>query len=176
MPDACRRAARVGTFPAPRTEVAGIFVPFLLPIDPGCCRASRSGANPEEGGRALRTYELMMIAEPELDEDGLNAVTERVQQVIANNGGEIVKVEQMGRRKLAYPVERRREGHYVLIHANMERETISELERSLRLSEDVFRHLLVRLDEVLEAPEPQETPEEQEQQEQAPASETPEAS
>jgi len=118
----------------------------------------------------------MMIAEPELDEDGLNAVTERVQQVIANNGGEIVKVEQMGRRKLAYPVERRREGHYVLIHANMERETISELERSLRLSEDVFRHLLVRLDEVLEAPEPQETPEEQEQQEQAPASETPEAS
>jgi len=96
----------------------------------------------------LRTYELMMIAEPELDEEGVAAVTERVQQVITNNGGEVIKVKQMGRRKLAYPIQRRREGHYVLIHANMERETITELERNLRLSEDVFRHLLVRLDEV----------------------------
>ena len=163
MSDACRRAARAGTFPAPRTSVAGIFVPFLLPMCPGCCRVDRSGANPEEGGKALRTYELMMIAEPELDAEGLTALTERVQQVITTNGGEIVKVEQMGRRKLAYPIQRRREGHYVLIHANLERETISELERSLRLSEDVFRHLLVRLDEVL-APAP------------APAPETPEAS
>ncbi len=112
----------------------------------------------------MRTYELMLIAEPELDEEALAALTERIQQVITNNGGAIVSVEQMGRRKLAYPIQRRREGHYVLVHANLERETISELERSLRLSEDVFRHLLVRLDEVEEA------------EAQAPAPETPEAS
>lgn len=107
----------------------------------------------------MRTYELMLIADPELDEEGLAALTERVQQTIATNGGEIVKVEQMGRRRLAYPIQRHREGHYMLIHAGMERETISELERSLRLSEEVFRHLLVRLDEV-QAPETPETPEE----------------
>jgi len=163
MADACRRAAR-GHVPCPRTSVAGIFIPFLLPMVPGCCRADVSGANPEEGGKALRTYELMLIAEPELDEEALAALTERIQQVITNNGGAIVSVEQMGRRKLAYPIQRRREGHYVLVHANLERETISELERSLRLSEDVFRHLLVRLDEVEEA------------EAQAPAPETPEAS
>lgn len=148
MPSACRQAARTGTFPAPWTPVADLFVPFLLPIVPGCRRAHGLGANPKEGGKALRTYELMMIAKAELDEEGLAAVTERVQQVITANGGEIVQVETMGRRKLAYPIQRHREGHYVLIHAAMERETIRELERSLRLSEDVFRHLLVRLDEV----------------------------
>jgi len=94
----------------------------------------------------------MMIADPDLDEEGLNAVIAQAQQVITDNGGEVIKVEQMGRRKLAYPIQRRREGHYVLIHAGMERVAISELERSLKLSESVFRHLLVRLDEVA-APE-----------------------
>lgn len=159
MPPACRQAARTGTFPAPWTPVADLFIPFLLSIGPGCRRANGSGANPKEGGKALRTYELMMIAEPELDEEGLATVTDRVQQVITTNGGEIVKVEQMGRRKLAYPIQRRREGHYVLIHANMERGTIQELERSLRLSEEVFRHLLVRLDEVQAEAQTPETPE-----------------
>jgi len=101
----------------------------------------------------------MMIVEPELDEEGLTAVTERVQQVITTNGGAIVKVEQMGLRRLAYPIQRRREGHYVLLHANMERDTIRELERSLRLSEEVFRHLLVRLDEVQAEPQAPEAPE-----------------
>ncbi|HHX43889.1 MAG TPA: 30S ribosomal protein S6 [Chloroflexi bacterium] len=120
----------------------------------------------------MRTYELMMIVEPELDEEALAAAVERVQQVITTNGGSIVSVEQMGRRKLAYPIQRRREGHYVLMHANLERETISELERHLRLSEDVLRHLLVRLDEVEEAvaEASEEAPVE------APAPETPEES
>jgi len=96
----------------------------------------------------LRTYELIFIVQPDLDEEGLTALTERITQVMTDNGGEIVKVEQMGRRELAYPVQRRTAGHYVLIHARLEQTAIRELERALKLSEDVLRHMLVRLDEV----------------------------
>jgi small subunit ribosomal protein S6 len=100
-----------------------------------------------EGRLLLRTYELMFIAQPDLDEENLNALIERVKQTTVDNGGEIVKVEPMGRRRLAYEVAKRREGHYVLIHANLDRQAMAALERDLRLSEDVLRHLLIRLDE-----------------------------
>jgi small subunit ribosomal protein S6 len=95
----------------------------------------------------VRTYELVFVAQPELDEDGLKALVESVQQVMIDSGGEIVKIEEMGRRRLAYPIRKHREGHYTLMHAKLERPAIMELERSLKLSEDVLRHLLVRLDE-----------------------------
>ena len=95
----------------------------------------------------MRTYELVFIAQPDLEEDGLNALVERVQQVTVENGGEIQKTEHMGRRRLAYPIDKRTEGHYVLVHASLELTAIRELERSLRLSEDVLRHMLVRLEE-----------------------------
>jgi small subunit ribosomal protein S6 len=96
----------------------------------------------------LRTYELVFIAQPDLDEEALNALTERLVQVITNNGGELVLTEVLGRRRLAYLIGKWREGQYVMIHAKMERPAISELERSLKLSDEVLRHLLVRLDEV----------------------------
>jgi len=95
----------------------------------------------------LRTYELIFIARPELEEEALSALVEQVQQVLAENGGEVDKVESMGRRKLAYAIEKCTEGHYVLVQAKLNRVAITELERSLKLSEDVIRHLLVRLDE-----------------------------
>ncbi len=94
----------------------------------------------------MPAYELVFIAQPNLDEEALNALVSRVQQVITDNQGQILKVEPMGRRKLAYPIKKYREGSYVLIQANLERAAMAELERTLKLSEDVLRHLLVRLD------------------------------
>jgi len=105
------------------------------------------GANPWKGGNALRTYEFMSIVQPGLDEEGLNALTERIQQVITNNGGEIVKVEQMGRRRLAYPIKRQREGYYVLMHARMSVTAIAELDRACKLSDDILRYLLLQIEE-----------------------------
>lgn len=96
----------------------------------------------------MRTYELVFIAQPELDEEAQASLVESIQRVITDNGGEIVKTEPMGRRRLAYPIGRHNEGHYTLIHAAMERQALSELDRRLKLSEDVIRHLVVRLDEV----------------------------
>jgi small subunit ribosomal protein S6 len=96
----------------------------------------------------LRTYELVFIAQPDLDEEALNALTESLVQVITSNGGELIATEVLGRRRLAYMIGKWREGQYVMIHAKLERQAISELERSLKLSEPVLRHLLLRLDEV----------------------------
>lgn len=125
------------------------IITFLLLVYRGdAARDFSPGANPEGGGTALRTYELVFIAQPELDEEALTALVASIKQIVTDNGGEIVKAESMGRRRLAYPIGRYNEGHYVLIHAGMERLALNELERRLKLSEDVIRHLVVRLDEL----------------------------
>jgi len=90
----------------------------------------------------------MLIAKPELEEEGLNGLVTRVQQIMTDHGGQVEKVEQMGRRKLAYTIRKSREGQFVLVHANLDRPAIAELERSLKLTEDVLRYMLVRLDEI----------------------------
>jgi len=95
----------------------------------------------------LRCYELVFIAQPNLDDDALTAVVERVKEAMTSNGGEVIKAEDMGKRRMAYTIDKYREGHYVLMHANLDRPAITAVERTLRLSEDVLRHLLVRLDE-----------------------------
>lgn len=95
----------------------------------------------------MRNYELVLILQPGLDEEGLNSLVARFQQLVVDNKGQVAKVEQMGRRKLAYPIKKQREGYYVLFHVGLERAAISEVERGLRLSEDVLRHIMVALDE-----------------------------
>jgi small subunit ribosomal protein S6 len=102
----------------------------------------------------LRTYELVVILQPNLEEEALDAAVGALRQVVVDNGGEIVRIESMGRRRLAYQIQKHSEGHYVLMYLNLERATILELERRLRLSDDVIRHLLVRLDEEM-TPEPE---------------------
>lgn len=101
----------------------------------------------------MRTYEFMSIVQPGLDEEGLNGLLERLQQTITSNGGEIVKVEQMGRRRLAYPIKRQREGYYVLVHARMSVTTIAELDRFCKLSDDILRYLLLQVEEEAEQTE-----------------------
>ena len=95
----------------------------------------------------MRTYEVVYVVQPELDEEGLTGLLESVTQTIAANGGEMVKTEPMGRRRLAYDLGRHSEANYVLVHAKMERQALDELDRRLKLSEDVLRYLVVRLDE-----------------------------
>jgi small subunit ribosomal protein S6 len=100
----------------------------------------------------LRNYELVYIAQPDLDDEALKALAERIQQVIVANGGQVTSTESMGRRTLAYPIKRRRDGYYILIKASLTQKSITELERSLRLSEDVLRHMLVHLEDEPAAP------------------------
>jgi small subunit ribosomal protein S6 len=71
---------------------------------------------------------------------------DRVEQVIANHGGQIVRVNQWGRRRLAYPIQRHRDGIYVFIDMILTPETVSELERTLKVSETVLRHMVKKRD------------------------------
>lgn len=93
-----------------------------------------------------RDYELAFILNPEVNEEQTQAILGRVNQVVANYGGRIVKVNQWGRRRLAYPIERHRDGLYVFIDMILTPETVTELDRTLRVSEEVLRHMMKRRD------------------------------
>ncbi len=93
-----------------------------------------------------RDYELAFILNPEVSEEQTQAILGRVDSVVANYGGRIVKVNQWGRRRLAYPIERHRDGLYVFIDMILTPETVQELERTLRVSEEVLRHMVKRRD------------------------------
>lgn len=91
----------------------------------------------------MRDYELMVVLDPNLDETGIEGVTRRVESVVTGRDGRVTSTEAWGRRRLAYPIGRHRDGHYVLFRLNMNPTTTSELERQLRLTESVVRQLLV---------------------------------
>lgn len=92
----------------------------------------------------MRTYELMCIVQPELDEEGMAALNARIAEVITGGGGQVISAEVLGRRRLAFPVRKKTEGVYVLTYANMDTPCMAELERRLRLTEEIIRYLIVR--------------------------------
>jgi small subunit ribosomal protein S6 len=93
-----------------------------------------------------RDYELGFILSPEVSEEETRSTLDRLEQIVVQHGGQIVKVNQWGRRRLAYPIERHRDGYYVFIDMILTPETVIELERSLRVSEIVLRHMLIKRD------------------------------
>ena len=100
----------------------------------------------------MRNYELIFIVHPEMDDEGLAAVVEAVKGLVSRNGGEAVKVEHWGSRRLAYPIKKQWEGQYVFMLLDMDPAGITGLERGLVLVEQVIRHSVVRLDDVDETP------------------------
>jgi small subunit ribosomal protein S6 len=93
-----------------------------------------------------RDYELGFILNPEVSEDEIRSLLDRIEQIVANYGGQIFKVNQWGRRRLAYPIERHRDGYYIFIDMTLTPETVAEIERTLRVSETVFRYMMKRRD------------------------------
>src|SRR5438552_4356428 len=100
----------------------------------------------EGGGFVRRDYELGFILNPEVNEEQTRAILERVEQVVANHDGQIVRINQWGRRRLGYPIEHHRDGFYVFIDMILSPETVIELDRTLKVSEEVLRHLIKRRD------------------------------
>ncbi len=95
----------------------------------------------------MRDYELVFIVNPEIADDDIEKVSQKVSQLVANNGGEVSEVNPWGRRRLAYPIDRHREGFYVAAKLRLNPTASSELERSLRLTEEIIRYLLVKIGE-----------------------------
>lgn len=96
---------------------------------------------------ANRTYEIMYIVAPEALEDDLNKLNETVAATLTNQGATIVNTDNMGRRKLAYPINKKNEGHYVLLEVEGTGKEILELERRMRVQDAIIRFITVRVDE-----------------------------
>jgi len=94
-----------------------------------------------------RTYELMFIVRPDMTEEDLDKLLAMLQSIVPASGGSIVKVDKMGKRRLAYTVKRFHEGIYVLMVVEGGGAVIHELERRLRVTEQVIKFLTVRTDE-----------------------------
>jgi small subunit ribosomal protein S6 len=95
--------------------------------------------------KRLRDYELVVIISPEVVDEALDSVVDNVSHFITENGGTVSSVERWGKRRLAYPIKHFVEGNYVLTRFQLRPELDKELEASLQISEEVLRHLLIRL-------------------------------
>lgn len=95
----------------------------------------------------MREYELTFIVRSDVEEPDLRAVIDRVKTLIVDNGGEVVKLDLWGTRRLAYPIKHMRDGQYVFIVTELPSQAIVEVERGIKLTEDILRHLFVRIDE-----------------------------
>jgi small subunit ribosomal protein S6 len=93
----------------------------------------------------MRAYELMVIIPGDLDDSDLGAALQRVEERITARGGTIASTDKWGKRRFAYEIDHRHEGFYVVYEIVTEGGDLGDLERQLRLADDVVRHKLIRL-------------------------------
>src|SRR6478735_732983 len=96
---------------------------------------------------ANRTYEVMYIVNPETDGEKIERLNEAVGKLIEKEGGEIMRMDDIGLRELAYPIQKKTEGHYVLFEIEGSGQEIAELERRMRVNDMIIRYITVRVDE-----------------------------
>ena len=101
----------------------------------------------------MRKYELIFITRPDMPEEELGKLITQMEGVVTGQGGKVEKVEKMGKRRLAYRVERQKEGIYVLFVIEGGGETVKEFERRLKVNDSVIKYLSVRIDEELKRAE-----------------------
>ncbi len=95
---------------------------------------------------ANRTYEVMYIADPETSEENIGKINETIEKLVGDTGT-IVKTDNIGRRKMAYQINKKREGYYVLMEIEGSGQEIAEIERRMRVNDAVLRYITVRVDE-----------------------------
>jgi small subunit ribosomal protein S6 len=100
----------------------------------------------------MRRYELMLVIRPDVADDKSQALVDRTTRGVVSAGGQIVKVAPWGRRRLAYPIDRHREGSYHIILFEAPSDSIVELEHTLLITEEVLRHLITRVERPAKAP------------------------
>lgn len=95
----------------------------------------------------MRSYEMMTIARPDLDEAGVQALVEKISGLITNNGGAIEKIEPTRKQRLAYEIKDLREGLYTLVYFKGEPRTAEEINRVLKITDEVIRFMIIRPEE-----------------------------
>jgi small subunit ribosomal protein S6 len=96
---------------------------------------------------ANRTYEVMYIVDPDASDENIGKLNETIGQLIEKEGGTIVRIDDVGRRKMAYPIKKKTEGYYVLYEVEGSGQEIAELERRMRVNDLIIRFVTVRVDE-----------------------------
>ena len=99
-------------------------------------------------------YENVFIARQDISGAQVDTLADQFTQLIADNGGEVKKRENWGLRNLAYRMNKNRKGHYVLFNIEAPAPAIAELERTMRINEDVLRYLTIKVDALEEGPSP----------------------
>ena len=94
----------------------------------------------------MRKYEMMYVLHPDLAEEGVTELVEKLKNVVTNNAGEITEFKDMGKRRLAYEIKKVRDGFYFLMNFDGDQTTAAELDRITRISDGVIRHLIFRID------------------------------
>jgi small subunit ribosomal protein S6 len=102
------------------------------------------GAVETRGGWTLRKYEIMVILDPDADEQKIGEVVDRITGILSQHGGEVSAVDRWGRRKLAFEIDRKGEGFYLVVTFTSEAEALPEMDRVLSLADDVLRFKVVR--------------------------------
>lgn len=108
----------------------------------------KKGSYVQKEVEEVKRYEILFILRPDLSDADVEAHRERIKQVIEAGGGEIEKIDLMGKRRLAYEIEKFREGIYTVLYFKSDAATVKELERVVGITEPIIRHLIVRHDEV----------------------------
>lgn len=91
-----------------------------------------------------RRYELMLILDPRLEESVINGTIDRFFGVVTERGGEVAKVDHWGRKRFAFPIQHLEEGYYVIADLDTDPATVTELDRQMRLADELIRHKFVR--------------------------------
>lgn len=95
-----------------------------------------------------RTYEVIFIIDPDVAENDVMQLSESIQKIITSQGGSITKTEMMGKRQLAYEINHKRNGTYVLLEVEGSGAEIAEVERRMRVNDQILRYMTIRVDEM----------------------------
>ena len=94
----------------------------------------------------MTSYEVALIIRSDVEEDAQQSLIERLSEILTAQGGQVDNVETWGRRRLAYPIRKVNEGYYYFIQGQFDSAVLPELERTAKLSEDIIRHMVIRMD------------------------------
>ncbi len=97
----------------------------------------------------MRVYEVMFIISPNTEESDVETLITQLSDVVTNQGGNVAKIDRMGRRRLAYPIQKFTEGYYAVFTVEGTGSEIAELERRMRVTDAVIRYITVRIDQEL---------------------------
>lgn len=92
------------------------------------------------------TYELMYVINPVLSEEQTKAIVARVQELIQEADGDILRLDEWGSRRLAYPIQKKRNGYYVVVYFSGPATLLPRVDRALRINDDILRHMMLRYD------------------------------